>query len=200
MRRRLYKSAFVKWDGHTCNNMNVGAGHRCQVIRTVVILVLVGNLALFFHGVQALDQETTLSTTTDDKTVTAEPLASSSPSSFPVFTTTGKGAQNGDSPSTPSSLSSPPSPGSSSGNIYPGQSVQSVLRDFRGFPQYYPTVNKCCPFFSRYEGGTCVQAQNASNMVKMSNEPYWEAPKAMVTLLGKDPNGMEISNDTVVFR
>lgn len=87
------------------------------------------------------------------------------------------------------------------GNIYPGQSVQSVLRSFDGSSQQYPTVNKCCPFFSRYEAGECVQAQNfSSSMVKMKNEPFWEAPKAMVTLLGKDLDGMEISNDTVVFR
>lgn len=100
-------------------------------------------------------------------------------------------------------------------NIYRGQSVQSVLSSFgvRGGSngaavlgglqqQYYPTVNKCCPFFSRYEAGECVQAQpNSSRMMTMMpNQPFWEAPKAMVTLLSKDLDGMEISNDTVVFR
>ncbi|CAL8129822.1 unnamed protein product [Orchesella dallaii] len=106
--------------------------------------------------------------------------------------------------------SSPPSSSSSSsetsgvaGNVYRGQSVQSVLSSFDGVHQLYPTVNKCCPFFSRYESGECVQAQkNSSRMVRTQREPYWEAPKTMVTLglVGRDLDGMEISNDTVVFR
>lgn len=121
---------------------------------------------------------------------------------------------------TGTTTSSTPATGSSSdssagSNIYRGQSVQNVFSSFaaRGGDagvgtnagaaqqQYYPTVNKCCPFFSRYERGECVQAQpNASRMMMMPDQPFWEAPKAMVTLLGKDLDGMEISNDTVVFR
>lgn len=102
-------------------------------------------------------------------------------------------------------------------SIYKEESVPSGVSNFDGKvsdgvvlgevgvaglnQQYYPTVNKCCPFFSRYEAGECVQAQpNTAKMMTMTNQQFWEAPKAMVTLLSKDLDGMEISNDTVVFR